>query len=130
MEVKDDGSTDIAVLEGKVEVEPLKDGKPTGKPPLVVNPGQRDDSFDRRCAQPPDRPQPVDTIRRFWEGPCSLASPGACQAWCALENFLDSSVPGALSSTVSYTSDISEVDACNQAQYLMPVNSKVDRFAV
>ena len=27
-------------------------------------------------------------------------------------------------------SQYSEVDACNQAQYLMPVNSKVDRFSV
>ena len=29
-----------------------------------------------------------------------------------------------------YSSAISEVDACNQAQYLMPENSKVDRFSV
>ncbi|MFM7652079.1 MAG: hypothetical protein ACKO5M_03995, partial [Vulcanococcus sp.] len=48
----------------------------------------------------------------------------------ALENFLDTFVPGALKSTVAYTSNISEVDACNQAQYLMPENSKVDRFSV
>ena len=38
--------------------------------------------------------------------------------------------PLARAESSNTSSRISEVDACNQAQYLMPVNSKVDRFSV
>jgi len=41
LEVKEDGQSDLAVLEGTVEVEPLRDGEPTGKPPTTVAAGQR-----------------------------------------------------------------------------------------
>jgi len=41
LEVKEDGQSDLAVLEGSVEVEPLRDGEPTGKPPTTVAAGQR-----------------------------------------------------------------------------------------
>jgi hypothetical protein len=41
LEIGDDGQSDLAVLEGSVEVEPLRDGEPTGKPPTTVAAGQR-----------------------------------------------------------------------------------------
>jgi hypothetical protein len=41
IEVQDDGTAELSVLEGAVEVEPLKDGEPTGKPPTTVEAGQK-----------------------------------------------------------------------------------------
>jgi len=41
LEVKDNGDSELSVLEGSVEVEPLRDGQPTGSPPATVNAGQR-----------------------------------------------------------------------------------------
>lgn len=41
LEVKDNGDSELSVLEGQVEVEPLRDGQPTGAPPTTVNAGQR-----------------------------------------------------------------------------------------
>ena len=41
IDVQDDGSAELSVLEGAVEVEPLKDGEPTGKPPTTVEAGQK-----------------------------------------------------------------------------------------
>ena len=129
MEVKEDGSTDITVLEGNVEVQPLKDGKPTGKPPLVLNPGQRakvsvEGALSRLLALNPANYQDI------LGGPLFFGFTSALPGLGALEAYLDTFVPGALSSSVSYTSRISEVDACNQAQYLMPVNSRVTKFTV
>lgn len=129
MEVKDDGSTDITVLEGNVEVEPLKDGKPTGKPPLVLNPGQRAKVSVEGALSRLLQLSPLN-YQEILGGPLFFGFTSALPGLPALENFLDTFVPGALKSTVAYTSNISEVDACNQAQYLMPENSKVDRFSV
>ncbi len=129
MDVKDDGTTDISVLEGKVEVESLIDGKPTGKPPLVVNPGQRakvsiDGAISRLLTLSPLNYQEI------LGGPLFFGFTSALPGLGALETYLENFVPGALSSSVSYTSNISEVDACNQAQYLMPENSRVSKFTV
>jgi hypothetical protein len=129
MEVKDDGTTDITVLEGNVEVQSLKDGKPTGKPPLVVNPGQRakvsvDGAISRLLTLSPLNYQEI------LGGPLFFGFTSALPGLGALEAYLGNFVPGALSSSVSYTSKISEVDACNQAQYLMPENSRVSKFTV
>ena len=41
LEVKDDGSSELSVLEGTVEVEPLRDGMPSGAATTVVTAGQR-----------------------------------------------------------------------------------------
>ena len=41
LEVKDNGDSELSVLEGEVEVEPLRDGQPTGAAPTKVNAGQR-----------------------------------------------------------------------------------------
>ena len=41
VEVKDNGSTELAVLEGSVEVEPLRDGEPTGQPVQTVEAGEK-----------------------------------------------------------------------------------------
>ncbi|MFM7314376.1 MAG: iron dicitrate transport regulator FecR, partial [Cyanobium sp.] len=41
VEVQEDGSSEISVLEGSVEVEPLKDGEPTGQPATTVEAGNR-----------------------------------------------------------------------------------------
>ena len=41
IEVQDDGTAELSVLEGAVEVEPLKDGEPTGQPPTTVEAGQK-----------------------------------------------------------------------------------------
>ncbi len=41
LEVKDNGDSELSVLEGSVEVEPLRDGQPTGAAPATVNAGQR-----------------------------------------------------------------------------------------
>ncbi len=41
LEVKDNGDSELSVLEGQVEVEPLRDGQPTGAAPTTVNAGQR-----------------------------------------------------------------------------------------
>lgn len=41
LEVDEDGAAEVAVLEGSVEVEPLKDGEPTGEQPTTVEAGQR-----------------------------------------------------------------------------------------
>jgi len=41
LEVKDNGDSELSVLEGEVEVEPLRDGQPTGAAPTTVNAGQR-----------------------------------------------------------------------------------------
>lgn len=39
--VDDQGVSELSVLEGSVEVEPLKDGQPTGQPTTTVNAGER-----------------------------------------------------------------------------------------
>lgn len=41
IEVAENGEADVSVLEGSVEVEPLKDGEPTGEPATTVTAGQR-----------------------------------------------------------------------------------------
>lgn len=41
IEVKEDGEQEISVLEGSVEVEPLRDGEPSGAPPSLLEAGQR-----------------------------------------------------------------------------------------
>ncbi|MFM7311568.1 MAG: hypothetical protein ACKO0M_00065 [Cyanobium sp.] len=129
MEVKDDDTTDITVLEGNVEVQPLKDGKPTGKPPLVLNPGQRAKISVEGALSRLLQLNPIN-YQQILGGPLFHGFTSSLPGLPALEKFLDTFVPGALRSTVTYTSSISEVDACNQAQYLMPINSKVDRFSV
>ncbi|MEB3331502.1 MAG: iron dicitrate transport regulator FecR [Synechococcaceae cyanobacterium] len=39
--VNDDGSSELSVLEGRVEVEPLRDGEPSGQAATIVMAGQR-----------------------------------------------------------------------------------------
>ncbi len=39
--VDEKGGSELSVLEGTVEVEPLKDGEPSGQPPTTVNAGER-----------------------------------------------------------------------------------------
>lgn len=41
IDVQEDGSAEIAVLEGTVEVEPLRDGEPTGEPATSVMAGNK-----------------------------------------------------------------------------------------
>jgi hypothetical protein len=41
IEVNEAGESDISVLEGTVEVEPLRAGEPTGAPPSILEAGQR-----------------------------------------------------------------------------------------
>ncbi len=41
LEVKDNGDSELSVLEGSVQVEPLRDGQPTGAAPATVQAGQR-----------------------------------------------------------------------------------------
>jgi hypothetical protein len=41
VDVNEAGESEISVLEGSVEVEPLADGEPTGKPPTTVEAGQK-----------------------------------------------------------------------------------------
>ena len=41
LEVKDNGDSELSVLEGSVQVEPLRDGQPTGAAPAKVQAGQR-----------------------------------------------------------------------------------------
>lgn len=41
LEVGEDGGAEISVLEGSVEVEPLREGEPTGAPPSLLEAGQR-----------------------------------------------------------------------------------------
>ncbi len=41
IDVNDAGESEISVLEGSVEVEPLKEGEPTGQPATTVEAGQR-----------------------------------------------------------------------------------------
>lgn len=41
LQVDDDGTTELSVLEGAVEVETLQDGTPTGAAPTTVNAGER-----------------------------------------------------------------------------------------
>ncbi|MEB3322378.1 MAG: iron dicitrate transport regulator FecR [Synechococcaceae cyanobacterium] len=41
LEVQENGESDLAVLEGSVQVEPLREGEPSGDPPTTVEAGQR-----------------------------------------------------------------------------------------
>ncbi len=41
LEVKDNGDSELSVLEGSVQVEPLREGEPTGAAPTTVQAGQR-----------------------------------------------------------------------------------------
>ena len=41
IDVKEDGEAEISVLEGRVEVEPLRDGEPSGAPSTLLEAGQR-----------------------------------------------------------------------------------------
>jgi hypothetical protein len=41
LEVDENGASDLSVLEGSVEVQPLKDGEPTGQPATTVQAGER-----------------------------------------------------------------------------------------
>jgi hypothetical protein len=41
VDVQEDGTSEISVLEGSVEVEPLRDGEPTGAPATTVEAGNR-----------------------------------------------------------------------------------------
>ncbi|MFM7674027.1 MAG: iron dicitrate transport regulator FecR [Synechococcus sp.] len=41
IDVQEDGSSELSVLEGSVEVEPLREGEPTGSPATTVEAGQK-----------------------------------------------------------------------------------------
>jgi hypothetical protein len=41
IDVQEDGTAELSVLEGTVDVEPLQDGEPTGKPATAVEAGQK-----------------------------------------------------------------------------------------
>ncbi|MFZ9621874.1 MAG: FecR domain-containing protein, partial [Prochlorococcaceae cyanobacterium] len=99
LKVNDDGSTDITVLEGNVEVEPLKDGKPTGKPPLVLNPGQQARVAATGALSRLLQLSPVD-YRDILGGPLFFGFTRSLPGLGALENYLGSFVPGALTSSV------------------------------
>lgn len=93
IDVQDDGSADLSVLEGSVEVEPLKDGVPSGKPATTVEAGQR----VRLSAE-----GVILTLLQLSAGDYSsiLGGPlfsgfnSSLPGFAALESYLRSSVPG------------------------------------
>ncbi|MEI8250326.1 MAG: hypothetical protein WCF98_04070 [Synechococcus sp. ELA057] len=127
MDVKPDGSTDVTVLEGTVDVDSLNDaGKPTGKS-LRVQPGQRAKVSPAGAITRLLQLTPGD-YRDFLGGPLINGFVSSIPGLSALQNYLEMFLPDVLSGSTGYTSTVSEVDACNQAQYLMPSKSIVKRF--
>lgn len=127
MEVKPDGSTDVTVLEGTVDVQPLReDGKPADRS-LVLDPGQQAKVSPAGAITRLLQLTPGD-YRDLLGGPLFTNFITAIPGLDALQNYLEKFLPGVLTGSTSYTSKISEVDACNQAQYLIPSKSVVQRF--
>lgn len=93
IDVQDDGTADLSVLEGAVEVEPLKDGEPTGKSATTVEAGQKVKLSAEGV---------ILTLLQLTAGDYSsiLGGPlfsgfnSALPGFAALESYLRSSVPG------------------------------------
>ena len=93
VDVQEDGSSEISVLEGAVEVEPLRDGKPTGEPSTTVQAGNK------------LRLSPVGVVlallrltngdyRSILGGPLFSGFTTQMPGFASLESYIRSSVPG------------------------------------
>ena len=93
VEVQEDGTAEISVLEGSVQVEPLRDGEPTGAPPTTVEAGNK------------LRLSPVGVVlallrlsssdyRSIVNGPLFTGFRTQLPGFSSLESYIRSSVPG------------------------------------
>lgn len=93
VDVQEDGTSEISVLEGSVQVEPLRDGQPTGEPATTVQAGNK------------LRLSPVGVVlallrlssadyRSILKGPLFSGFSTQLPGFASLESYLRSAVPG------------------------------------
>ena len=93
VDVQEDGTSEISVLEGSVEVEPLRDGQPTGEPATTVEAGNK------------LRLSPVGVVlallrlsasdyRSILNGPLFSGFTTQLPGFSSLESYIRSSLPG------------------------------------
>lgn len=93
VDVQEDGTSEISVLEGSVQVEPLRDGQPTGEPATTVEAGNK------------LRLSPVGVVlallrlssadyTRILRGPLFSGFTTQLPGFRSLESYIRSSVPG------------------------------------
>lgn len=127
--VNTDKSTTVSVLDGKVEITPLLNNQATRKYPTLLSSGQTVTISPAGGVGNILQLSPID-YQDVLGGALFIGWGESIPGISQLEGFLGSWISGALDGSVSYTSNISEVDSCNQAQYLIPTNSTPTKFTL
>lgn len=93
VDVQEDGTAEISVLEGAVEVEPLRDGQPSGEPPTTVQAGNKLRLSPVGVVLALLRLSPADYTTLF-SGPLFSGFRTQLPGFSSLESYIRSSVPG------------------------------------
>lgn len=93
IDVQEDGSAELSVLEGSVEVEPTRDGEPTGAPSTTVEAGQKAQLSAEGVIVPLLKLSAGD-YTSILGGPLFTGFSSSMPGLAALESYLNLSVPG------------------------------------
>jgi hypothetical protein len=93
IDVQEDGTAELAVLEGSVDVEPLQDGEPTGKPATTVEAGQKVKLSAEGVILTLLRLTSGD-YTRILSGPLFAGFRSPLPGFVSLESYIRSAVPG------------------------------------
>lgn len=93
IDVQEDGTAELAVLEGSVDVEPLQDGEPTGKPATTVEAGQKVKLSAEGVILTLLRLTSGD-YTRILSGPLFAGFRSPLPGFASLESYIRSAVPG------------------------------------
>ena len=93
IDVQEDGTAELSVLEGSVDVEPLQDGEPTGKPATPVEAGQKVKLSAEGVILSLLRLNSGD-YNAIFSGPLFSGFRSPLPGFAALESYIRSSVPG------------------------------------
>ena len=93
IDVQDDGSSELSVLEGSVEVEPLREGAPSGKPATTVAAGEKVKLSAEGVILTLLKLSTGD-YNSILRGPLFSGFSAALPGFSALESYIRSAVPG------------------------------------
>jgi hypothetical protein len=93
IDVQEDGTAELSVLEGSVDVEPLQDGEPTGKPATSVEAGQKVKLSAEGVILTLLRLSSGD-YNAILSGPLFSGFRSPLPGFAALESYIRSTVPG------------------------------------
>jgi hypothetical protein len=93
IDVQEDGTAELSVLEGSVDVEPLQNGEPTGKPATPVEAGQKVKLSAEGVILTLLRLNSGD-YNAIFTGPLFSGFRSPLPGFAALESYIRSTVPG------------------------------------